>query len=120
MKIVSKRSRKTLRKSRRKTLRKTKRKTLRKSRRQQRGGLFKKQRKSKSEAFCKNDRDECLANLKDENTKTVTIQCENKDKTTITKTTASGWSGPEWNEKFSDAWILGKGKCNCGLNACNN
>ena len=86
MKIVSKRSRKTLRKSRRKTLRKSRRKTLRKTRRQQRGGLFNKKRKSKSEAFCTNYPKDCINSLnKKKKGDVVTIQCKNKT-TVITKT----------------------------------
>ena len=120
MKITSKRSRKTLRKSKRKTLRKTRRKTLRKTRRQQRGGLFNRGRKSK--VFCTNYHWDCIESLnqkkKDD---VVTIQCKNKNKTTvITKTDKKSWGVPEWEDNIRDAWILGKGKCNCGLHTCNN
>jgi len=123
MKIASKRSRKTLRKSKRKTLRKSRRKTLRKTRRQQRGGLFNKKSKSKSKAFCTNHPKDCIEYLnKKKKDGVVTIQCKNKNKTTvITKTEKQNWNAPEWEDNIRDAWILGKGKCNCGLlNACNN
>jgi len=107
MKIVSKRSRKTLRKSKRKT----RRKTLRKSKRRKGGGIFS---RGRSKKFCKNYSFDCANALgKNQDGAMITIQCKNKHKTNVTK------SG-NWINKIDYAWLVGEGKCNCSLNPCNN